>query len=157
MTYKEKRYCAFCKNLRTYYMKKDITLVDFVACGLVSLAIMTLVWQELNIKVFYFFGFVLIGAEVLVRLRWRMKMICHICGFDPILYKKDSKRAADKVKAFLVMRKTDTQMLLKPQPKLTPLKVKVAMAKAIPTAKIPSVKMPSAQRPNADVKSSRSV
>ena len=103
-------------------MKRDISVFDFIICGLASLAAMALVWQDFNIKVFYFFTFALIASEILVRLRWRMKMICHICGFDPILYKKDPQRTALKVKSFLEARQTDPKMLLKPYPNLTPLK-----------------------------------
>lgn len=51
-----------------------------------------------------------------------MKMICDICGFDPVLYKRSPQRAADLVKIFLEKRKTDPQMLLKPYPKLATIK-----------------------------------
>ncbi len=126
MVYKEKRYCAFCKNLRSFYLKRDLSFLDFVVCVFASLAAMALVWQDFNIKVFYFLGFSVIASEILVRFRWRMKIICDICGFDPILYKRDSKSAALKVNKFLELRKLDPQMLLKPYPKLTPLKKQVA-------------------------------
>ncbi len=96
--------------------------MDFVVCALASMAAMALVWQDFNIKVFYFFVFAIVCCEIMVRLRWRMKMICDICGFDPILYKRNPQGAADLVKAFLEKRKTDPQMLLKPYPKLTTLK-----------------------------------
>ncbi len=122
MAYREKRFCAFCKNSRTYYLKRDISFFDFVGCALASLAVMALVWQDFNIKVFYFFVFSITTSEILVRLRWRMKVICDFCGFDPILYKRDSKSAAEKVSRFLELRKTDSGMLLKPYPKLAVLK-----------------------------------
>ncbi len=51
-----------------------------------------------------------------------MKMICDFCGFDPVLYKREPARAAEKVKAFIEARKTDPKMLLKPYPKLEPIK-----------------------------------
>jgi hypothetical protein len=83
---------------------------------------MLLIWQDLDIKAFYFFVFAVIVAESLVLLRWRMHMNCDICGFDLILYKKDSKRAAEKVKTHMAVRRDDPNMLLRPYPKLTPLK-----------------------------------
>ncbi len=122
MAYKEKRYCAFCKNLRTYYMKKHISFLDFVICALASMSVMALVWQDFNIKVFYFFVFAVVICESLVRLRWRMKMICDICGFDPILYKRNPQEAAKLVKNFLAKRQSDPKMLLKPHPQLTSIK-----------------------------------
>lgn len=122
MAYKEKRFCAFCKNLRTYYIKRDISFFDFLICALASLAAMALVWQDFNIKVFFFFGFSIICTEILVRLRWRMRVICDICGFDPILYKRDPTSAAEKVNGFRENRKSDPQMLLKPHPKLATIR-----------------------------------
>lgn len=122
MAYKEKRYCAFCKNLRTYYLKKHLSSFDIFLASVASLALMLLIWQDVDIKAFYFFVFAVIVAESLVLLRWRMHMNCDICGFDLILYKKDSKRAAEKVKTHMAIRRDDPNMLLKPYPKLTPLK-----------------------------------
>lgn len=37
-------------------------------------------------------------TEVLIQLRWRVSIACQKCGFDPVLYLRDPKKAATLVK-----------------------------------------------------------
>ena len=134
MAYKEKRFCAFCKNYRTFYLKKHLSGFDIFLASVASLALMLLIWQDVDIKAFYFFVFAVVVSEALVLLRWRMRMICDICGFDPILYKRNAQQAAEKVKTFMALRQNDPKMLLKPYPKMTPLRQKKPLRRPSPVS-----------------------
>jgi len=46
-------------------------------------------------------------AETFVKLRWRMTIACRRCGFDPVLYMKDTQLAVEKVKTHIEKRKLD--------------------------------------------------
>jgi hypothetical protein len=53
-------------------------------------------------------------GELMMHFRWRLALICRQCGFDPLVYKKNPARAAEKVKAFLLRRKNEPQFLMAP-------------------------------------------
>ena len=83
--------------------------------GLVFLGVLVTYafFHELNPRGLLFIGLFLLIGEMFSQLRWRSSMICRNCGFDPVLYVKDSKTAGIKVKAFLEKRKDSVDHLLR--------------------------------------------
>lgn len=79
---------------------------------LASVVVMFALWQEFDPRVTVVFVVCLAFAEVFVKIRWRLSVVCRVCGFDPVLYLKDPNTAAEKVKAQLDMRKQDPKYLL---------------------------------------------
>ena len=105
-------YCAFCKSPRKVYTKKSIGVVDILASALGATVVMYGVWQELDPRAILFFILFLALSETFVKLRWRLNMACRQCGFDPILYLKNSDAAVEKVKMRLGERAADPNSLL---------------------------------------------
>lgn len=102
-------YCAFCKNERYVYTKKSVGPLAVVGALLGSLLLMTLVFQEFDPKFLIFFVILLAIAEIFVQLRWRMTIVCRHCGFDPVLYLKDTAKAVEKVRIKLATRRLDPE------------------------------------------------
>ncbi len=65
------------------------------------------IFQEFDPRVMLIFVAFLALAETFVQLRWRMTMTCKFCGFDPVLYLKDTEKAVAKVKIRLDQRQKD--------------------------------------------------
>ena len=45
-----------------------------------------------------------IFGEAMVRIRWRLAMICTYCGFDPILYLRDPDKMSRRVSEYMEKR-----------------------------------------------------
>ena len=87
-------------------------MLDIAGAALGSGVLMFFLWQEFHPSVVLIFAFFLAVAEIFVQIRWRLTIVCRHCGFDPVLYVKDSARAVEKVKAHLAFRQNDTASLL---------------------------------------------
>ncbi len=107
-------YCAFCKSPRRVYTEKSIRLRHFFWSFLASLAYSFIIWQDYDPRSLLFFVVALMTAEVFVKIRWRIHIRCRNCGFDPVLYIRNSETAAEVVKDFLKRRQEDPHFLLKP-------------------------------------------
>ncbi|MGE5086733.1 MAG: hypothetical protein ACM3MG_10565 [Bacillota bacterium] len=105
-------YCAFCKTPRNIYRKKNISLMNIIAAAMASIVVMFAIWQEYDPRVMVVFVICLATSEIFVQIRWRLSVVCRVCGFDPILYVKDPDAAAAKVKTQLDHRKEDPKYLL---------------------------------------------
>ncbi|KYG64902.1 hypothetical protein AZI86_11935 [Bdellovibrio bacteriovorus] len=113
--HKHNCYCAFCRSPRRIYRKKNISFANILASALASVVFMFAIWQQYDPRVFIVFVVCAAFAEVFVKIRWRLSVVCRQCGFDPVLYLKHPEVAAEKVKAQLDLRKVDTKyMLAKP-------------------------------------------
>lgn len=126
-------YCAFCKSPRRISRKKNISFMNVIAAGLASMVLMLALWQQFDPRVIIVFVVCLAVAEVFVKLRWRLSLVCRQCGFDPVLYKRQPDMAAQKVKMQLDLRKQGAQYLLaKPLniPTISPQKAKALEEKA---------------------------
>ncbi len=110
---RKKCFCAFCKSERMVYTKRRINFINILAAAVVSVLTMAVIWQSFDPKVMLFFVFYLALAEAFVQIRWRLNIVCKYCGFDPVLYLKDSDRAALNVKIRLDERKNDPATILK--------------------------------------------
>lgn len=105
-------YCAFCRSERQVYTKRNIRVTDILGSALGAGVAMMAIWQEFDPRVMLIFVLFLAIAETFVQVRWRLTITCPLCGFDPVLYLKDSTRAVEKVKIRLDKRKMDPSSLL---------------------------------------------
>lgn len=72
---------------------------------------MMAIWQDFDPRVMLIFVVFLAIAEIFIQVRWRMTIACPFCGFDPVLYLKDSTKAVEKVKIRLADRRKDPASL----------------------------------------------
>lgn len=61
---------------------------------------------------FLLFPQLMIG-EMAVRMRYRASLVCQSCGFDPVVYRRDYKKARSLVQQTLETRRNDPAQLLK--------------------------------------------
>lgn len=105
-------FCAFCKTPRRIYNKKRMGVLNLLLAALSTWVFMMVVWKQFDPKAIIVFAFFLLLAEVFIQMRWRMSLSCRHCGFDPVLYLKDTTKAVEKVKLHLEKRKQDPKHLL---------------------------------------------
>lgn len=121
-SHRKKCFCAFCKSERIVYSRKSLGFGAFFGCLLAALSLMVLVFQDFDPRAILFFILFLVVAEIFTQIRWRISVVCKHCGFDPVLYLKDTEKAAEIVKQRLAVRSTGAEAwLAKPLdlPKLT--------------------------------------
>jgi hypothetical protein len=109
----KKVYCAFCRLQRNVYTKKHVDWTNVAWAFFVALVLMVAIWGEFEPKFLVFFAIFVSAAEVFVHLRWRMALPCSHCGFDPLLYKVDREKAAQKVKFNLEKIRASGQFMLR--------------------------------------------
>lgn len=117
-------FCAFCKTPKKVYKRKRLSLFEVIALSMLSLLITSVVWEHLDPRGLVLLILMVSMSEFFIRLRWRYSTICNNCGFDPVIYVKDSGRAAESVKKFMDQRKDNPDYLLKPTINLPVRKVK---------------------------------
>lgn len=104
--------CAFCRSERAVYRKRRANGFDYAAALLTAVLLMYLVFGGIDPRAILFFVLFVILTESFIQLRWRMSVTCKHCGFDALLYKKDTAKAAEKVKVHLAQRRDNPDMLL---------------------------------------------
>lgn len=107
-------------------------LINLLGSALAAMVFMYILWHEFDPRVMIIFVICAAVSEVFVKLRWRLSVVCRVCGFDPVLYLKKPELAAEKVKFQLEARKQDPKYLLsKPLhlPALAPEKAKALAEK----------------------------
>ncbi len=107
MSKKNKCYCAFCRNPRTISHKKHLGFRDFLLTVVMSGCLSLIFWQGLDPKALVLVLLFSIGLEIVIQFYWRLQLQCPYCGFDPFLYKKNPKRAAEKVIAYWDQQKQE--------------------------------------------------
>ncbi len=107
-------FCAFCRSPRKVYRKKNIGLGDVAGAALGAGSVMFAIYQEFDPRVVLIFMAFLAVAEVFIKVRWRIAIVCKQCGFDPVLYIRDSQKASLKVQMHLDQRKLSPSSLLSP-------------------------------------------
>lgn len=86
--------------------------MNILGSALASVVIMFALWQQYDPRVMVAFVVCLAISEVFVKIRWRLSVVCRVCGFDPVLYLKAPEQAASKVKEQLDVRRQDPKYLL---------------------------------------------
>jgi hypothetical protein len=94
------------------YSKKNIGFMDILGSALGAGVAMFAIFQEFDPRVMLIFVAFLGVAEIFVQIRWRLTIVCKHCGFDPVLYLKDSEKAVVKVKTRLEQRQRDPASML---------------------------------------------
>ncbi len=116
----ESRLCVFCRLNHRVYLKKEVSLFDGLLLLLITGILAYAIWGGPDLRSLLIFFSMAFAFQVFLRVRYRESLKCPHCGFDPILYKNDSAKAAEKVSGFLESRKNNPQYLLKPKPQITP-------------------------------------
>ena len=111
----EKIFCAFCRLERRYYSKKHLNWTNVLLSLSAAILTMYIFWQEFNPSVAFIFTVYLIIVEVFITLRWRLSLPCPHCGFDIVLYKKNTKLACEKVITRLDAQKNSANFLFSSQ------------------------------------------
>lgn len=96
----EHRYCAFCKSPRRVYAKKHIDLTNVLASSALSGVVSVAFYGQLDPRALLFFCLVTALGESFIYFRWRLSLVCRLCGFDPVVYKRSPAAAAARVRAF---------------------------------------------------------
>ncbi len=73
---------------------------------------------RLDPKALVFFCLFVMMSEFFVFVRWRRSVVCHMCGFDPIIYKSSPARASLRVQQFFKEKQQDPQFMLSRSPLL---------------------------------------
>lgn len=93
-------YCAFCKAPRRVYTKKHVGLTNVLLAVAFAMTSSFALWASLDPRSLLLCGFYLVGADIFIYLRWRLTIVCRMCGFDPVLYKRSPEKARKRVREF---------------------------------------------------------
>ncbi len=120
-------FCAFCKSPRWFYKRRSLGAFHIIMSLIASAIISIYAFGNLDPKLTLFFVVGLCISEVFTQIRWRMSLVCKQCGFDPVIYKRDTVLAAKMVKKHLEQRQNTASLLLKPLhlPTLSPERAEV--------------------------------
>lgn len=97
---REHRYCAFCRSPRRVYVKKHVDLTNVVLAGVFSAFVTLAYWGEVDPRGLMMFCLITGISELMIYFRWRLGVVCKMCGFDPIVYKRSPDQAALRVRQF---------------------------------------------------------
>lgn len=115
------RFCAFCRSPKRIYPKRRLGLVNFSIALFASLLFMYLLWHDFDARVVVIFAVCVAFGELFVQFRWRLSVICQNCGFDPVLYLKNSDQACSRVREHMENLKLDPNKILRRRPVLPSL------------------------------------
>lgn len=97
---RDQRFCAFCKSPRKLYVKKHVDLTNVVGVILVTMAVTYAAYGGPDPRGVFLFGIMIASGEIFIYLRWRNSIVCRMCGFDPVIYKRSPERASALVNQF---------------------------------------------------------
>ena len=111
ISHKTQCFCAFCKSPHWVYRRKRLGPFHFLLSLMTASVVSLILFGQILPPMILFFVFCLVIVQVFLQIRWRMSLTCRRCGFDPILYRKDTAKAAGQVKDFLEKRKNSVSSL----------------------------------------------
>lgn len=120
----EKIICAFCRLEHRVYTKKEVSVLDVLVILSVTGVMALAIWGGPDLRSLLIFMSLAFVMQVFLRVRYRESIKCPHCGFDPIVYKQDPERAAQRVTAFMENRKDNPEFLLRAKPKIEPIYLK---------------------------------
>lgn len=100
-------YCAFCRSPKVYFKRKRLGLLNTAGACVGALALNYVFSRQIEPIAFVIFVVNLFAIELALQIRWRMSLICHECGFDPVIYKRSPEAACQMVKEKIEQRKTN--------------------------------------------------
>lgn len=93
-------YCAYCNTKRTIGLSPSPWKARYLfRVAVTSALFMLATWPLFDWKGIVAFVPFWIAFETVYRLKFRQAVVCHLCGFDPILYLKDRNQAKELVRA----------------------------------------------------------
>lgn len=101
-------FCAFCRSPKTYFKRRRLGILNILAALAGAMAFNYLFRHQIDPIVGVIFIGNLFVIETAIQIRWRMSLICHECGFDPVIYKRNPELACQMVKNKIDIRKSDT-------------------------------------------------
>jgi hypothetical protein len=113
---KSECFCAFCKSRRNIYPKKHASFLNFVGILGFAFCLSTGLWTWWDPRAIIIFVVTLTFAETFIYLRWRFSVVCSLCGFDPVLYRKSPESARDRVRQFYEKRTQDPNFMMSKSP-----------------------------------------
>lgn len=113
---RDHRYCAFCKSQRRVYLKKHIDLTNVLGSILLSGAIAHAYYGQPDPRGLVIFCILIGFGELFVFLRWRVAVVCRLCGFDPVLYKRSPEQASNRVREFFTKQMNNPEFQLSKSP-----------------------------------------
>ncbi len=99
-------------------MKKHIDLTNVLASLALALTLTYGLFEQPDPRGVMIFCLFISLSEIFVYLRWRSFVVCKLCGFDPILYKKTPEMAALRVREFYQRQAQNPSFLLSKSPLL---------------------------------------
>ena len=115
---RERCFCAFCRSPRWVYRKRHISLTNVLGASLLATMLSVGIWGQPDPRALMFLCLIAGFSELFIYLRWRVALVCRLCGFDPIVYKSSPERAAQRVREFFHERKEDPTFHLSRSPLL---------------------------------------
>lgn len=115
---RDHRFCAFCRSPRRVYVKKHIDLTNVVMAGLFSALVTLSYWGQIDPRGLMLFCLITGISESMIYFRWRLAVVCKMCGFDPVLYKRSPEMAALRVRQFFEEQKINPSFHLSKSPLL---------------------------------------
>jgi hypothetical protein len=115
---REPCFCAFCKAKRKVYTKKHIGLTNVACAAVFALTTTYAAYGDPDPVGIMIFCVYVMGAEIFVYYRWRQSVICSMCGFDPIVYKKSPAKASLRVGEFFKEQVENPEFWLSKSPLL---------------------------------------
>ena len=112
------RFCAFCKSPRKVYLQKHVELTNVLTSSLLAIVASFALWGQADPRAMMLLALLLGLSEISVYLRWRTAIVCKMCGFDPVVYKKSPARASSMVREFFDMQMTNPHFHLSKSPLL---------------------------------------
>jgi hypothetical protein len=100
------------------YLKKHIDLTNVVGAGLFAAMVTLAYWGEIDPRGILLFCLVTGISESMVYFRWRLSVVCKLCGFDPVIYKRSPDQAALQVRRFFEEQVENPQFHLSKSPLL---------------------------------------
>jgi len=100
------------------YLKKHVDLTNVVAAMLLSAAVTLAYWGQVDPRGIMMFCLVMALSEFFVYLRWRVAVVCKMCGFDPVVYKRSPEQAALLVRKFFEEQSVNPRFHLSKSPLL---------------------------------------
>ena len=116
ITVKSECYCALCRNKRTVYAKRSLSLVNYLLAAAFTVALTWLLWHQADARGLLIYIGAIAIAEIFILLRRRTGLACPHCGFDPVLYSRNQATARDLVIKHLETRQEDPNVWLARRP-----------------------------------------
>lgn len=108
--------CPTCHTERRVPLRGAPGGIHYVQIGLTAALFTVAAWPIFGIKGFVSFLPIWAVFETVYRIRRRGIVMCPKCGFDPVLFMRDSDRARDEMRKFWVKRFEEKGIEIPKQP-----------------------------------------